>query len=271
MDNPGEQPVMPAAKRVPAKHQPKGLKILHEDKDLIVVEKPGGLLTIGTDRDKTRTAHTILNDYVRKGDPRSRNRIYVVHRLDRETSGILIFAKSEITKEYLQKHWEDTDKRYLAVVHGRLAEKTGTISSYLTENSAFTVYSTPDPAKGKLSHTEYTVLKEARGLTLLEIHLLTGRKHQIRVHLSEKGHPIVGDRKYGKGNDQHDTLALHARSLSFIHPSNGRRLTFETGIPDYFIRLVGSPEKPVTVAVTAPAAEQTTSATKLDIRQARKP
>jgi tRNA pseudouridine32 synthase/23S rRNA pseudouridine746 synthase/23S rRNA pseudouridine1911/1915/1917 synthase len=230
---------MPATKRPPAKYQPKGLTILHEDRDIIVVEKPCGLLTMGTDRDKSRTVHTILNEYVRKGDPRSRNRIYIVHRLDRDTSGILILAKSESAKIFLQGHWQETDKRYLTVVYGSLTPKAGTISSYLAENSAFAVYSTPDPALGKLSHTEYTVLKEIKGFSLLEIHLLTGRKHQIRVHLSEKGHPVVGDRKYGKGSDVHGTLALHARSISFTHPVCGKRLTFETGIPDFFTRLVG--------------------------------
>jgi tRNA pseudouridine32 synthase/23S rRNA pseudouridine746 synthase/23S rRNA pseudouridine1911/1915/1917 synthase len=230
---------MQTAKRPPAKYQPKGLPVIYEDKDIIVVEKPGGLLTMGTERDKSRTAHSILNDYVRKGDPRSRNRVYIVHRLDRDTSGILIFAKSESAKAFLQGNWDSTDKHYLTIVHGSLAIKAGTISSYLAENSAFNVYSTPDPAAGKLSHTEYTTLKEAKGFSLLEIHLLTGRKHQIRVHLSEKGHPVVGDRKYGKRNDRYNTLALHARSISFTHPISGKRLTFETGIPEFFTRLVG--------------------------------
>ena len=229
---------MPPTKRSPAKYQPKGLTILHEDLDIIVVEKPCGLLSIGTDRDKSRTVHTILNEYVRKGDPRSRNRVYIVHRLDRETSGILILAKSEAAKIFLQGHWQETDKRYLTVVHGTLDPKSGTISSYLAENSALTVYSTQDPALGKLSLTEYAVLKEAKGLSLLEIRLHTGRKHQIRVHLSEQGHPVAGDRKYGK-NDGYPTLALHARSISFTHPVSGRRLFFETGIPDLFTRLVG--------------------------------
>ncbi len=235
---------MTTTKRSPAKHQPKGLTILHEDRDIIVVEKPCGLLTMGTERDKSRTVHAILNDYVRKGDPRSRNRIYIVHRLDRETSGILILAKSETAKIFLQGHWQETEKRYLTVVYGSLTPKTGTISSYLAENNAFTVYSTPEPARGKLSHTEYTVLKESKGFSLLEIHLLTGRKHQIRVHLSEKGHPVVGDKKYGKGNDAFGTLALHARAISFTHPVNGRRLTFETAIPNFFTRLVGTIEVP---------------------------
>lgn len=235
---------MTTAKHPPAKYQPKGLTVLYEDKDIIVVEKPCGLLSIGTDRDKSRTVHTILNDYVRKGNPHSRNRVYIVHRLDRETSGILILAKSEAAKTFLQGHWQETDKRYLTVVYGSLTPKAGTISSYLTENSAFTVYSTPDPKLGKLSHTEFRVLKESKGFSLLEIHLLTGRKHQIRVHLSEKGHPVVGDRKYGKGNDAYATLALHASSISFTHPVSGSHLTFETGIPDFFSRLVGKIEAP---------------------------
>ncbi len=222
-----------------AKYQPKGLLILHEDKDVIVVEKPSGLLTMGTDRDKSRTAHTILNDYVRKGDPRSRNRIYIVHRLDRETSGLLIFAKSETAKIFLQEHWQETEKRYLTIVHGTIAPKSGTISSYLVESSALKVYSTQDTTVGKLSQTEYTVLKESKGLSLLEIHLLTGRKHQIRVHLSEKGHPVVGDRKYGKSSDNYGTLALHAKSIAFTHPVSKKRLTFTTAIPEFFTRLIG--------------------------------
>lgn len=230
---------MQTIKRPALKYQPRGLTVIYEDKDVIVVEKPSGLLTIGTDRDKSRTVHTILNEYVRKGDPRSRNRIYIVHRLDRETSGILVLAKSEPVKISLQENWQESDKRYLTVVHGILEPKTGTISSYLAENSAFTVYSTPDATLGKLSHTEYTVLKEARGLTLLEIHLLTGRKHQIRVHLSEKGHPVAGDKRYGTGNDGFGTLALHTRSLSFTHPVSGKRMIFETGLPDFVTRLFG--------------------------------
>lgn len=237
---------MPINKRTPEKYQPKGVTLLHEDRDVLVVEKPCGLLTIGTERDKFRTVHTILNEYVRKGDPRSRNRAYIVHRLDRETSGILILAKSESAKKYLQEHWEDTDKQYLAVVFGSLESKSGKISSYLAENSAFNVYSTPDQTAGKLSITEYVVLKEAKGLSLLNIHLLTGRKHQIRVHLSEMGHPIVGDRKYGRVNDGYQNLALHAKSISFKHPVSGKSLTFETVIPEFITRLVGKIDAPLT-------------------------
>jgi len=228
----------------PKKYQPKGLSILYEDKEVVVVEKPCGLLTIGTEREKTRTAHSILNEYVRKGDPRSRNRIYIVHRLDRETSGILVFAKSEAAKTFLQEDWPATDKQYLTIVSGTLEPKEGTISSYLAENSAHSVYSTTDQAAGKLSQTEYRVLKEVKGFSLVHIHLLTGRKHQIRVHLSEADHPVVGDKKYGKGADSYGTLALHARSLAFTHPVSRKRLTFATGIPDFFTRLVGKIELP---------------------------
>ena len=138
------------------------MTILHEDKDLLVVVKPSGLLTVGTARDKSRTAHYLLNDYVRKGDPKSRNRVYVVHRLDQDTSGILLFAKSEKAKQFLQEHWDGTDKYYLAIVHGRLTTPEGKISTYLAENKAHNVYSTGDAAKGKLSHTEYRVLQETK-------------------------------------------------------------------------------------------------------------
>ncbi len=223
--------------RPPKKHQPKGLPILHEDKDIIVVVKPAGLLTIGTDREKSRTAHYLLNDYVRKGNPKSRNRVYVVHRLDKDTSGLLIFAKSEQAKNFLQENWKNTEKHYLAIVHGRLTDKEGTISSYLVENKAQKVYSTGDAGKGKLSHTAYKVTKELKRSSLVDIHLLTGRKHQIRVHFAEKGHPIAGDKKYGHKDIGSKRLALHARSISFPHPFTHETMTFDTGIPNDFVRL----------------------------------
>ena len=225
--------------RPAGRHRPGGLTILHEDKDILVVEKPAGLLTIGTAREKSRTAHYLLNDYVRKGDPKSRNRVYVVHRLDQDTSGLLLFAKSEPAKQFLQEHWADTDKRYLAIVHGRLSPTEGIISSYLAENAAQRVYSTPDAARGKLAQTAYQVLQETKAASLVEIQLLTGRKHQIRVHFAEKGHPVVGDRKYGNKDPVAKRLALHARLLSFTHPFSKRQMTFDTGMPADFGRLLG--------------------------------
>ena len=219
---------------------PKGLVIIHEDRDILVVDKPPGLLTMGTDKEKSRTAYFILTDYVRRGCVKSRNRIFIVHRLDRDTSGILIFAKSWEAKLYLQGQWKETKKKYLAVVHGKCEKSSDTITTYLVENKAHRVYSTPDAAKGKLSHTAYKVLKQVRDLALLEVDLLTGRKHQIRVHLADIGHPVVGDKKYGNENQAHKRLALHARSISFRHPSSGEQMTFETKVPEYFNKLVGS-------------------------------
>src|SRR4030043_195554 len=179
---------MPKKKHSATKPLPKGLKILYEDKDLLVADKPAGLLTVATATNKTRTAFYFLTDYVRKGNPKSRNRVFTVHRLDQWTSGVLVFAKSEEIKLRLQAQWKDTEKKYLAVVYGRLDQKEGIITSYLSENKAYIVYSTTDVTKGKLAHTVYKVLKETKQFSLLEINLLTGRKNQIRVHMADKGH-----------------------------------------------------------------------------------
>ena len=219
---------------------PRGLEILYEDRDILVAAKPSGLLTVSTDREKSRTAYFALTDYVRKGAAKSRNRIFIVHRLDRETSGVLVFAKNEAAKVWLQRRWEETTKRYLAVVHGTCGRRAETITTYLAENRAHRVYSTSDPQKGRLSHTAYTVLKETKDFTLLDIELLTGRKHQIRVHLAERGHPVVGDKTYGRADTAYRRLALHARSLSFRHPVSGEDLTFVAAPPGYFRELVGS-------------------------------
>ena len=218
---------------------PRGLVVLHEDRDILVVDKPAGLLTIGTERDKSRTAYFVLTDYVRKGCPRSRNRVFIVHRLDRETSGVLVFAKSEEAKRRLQDEWGETEKKYLAVVHGRCRKSEETISTYLAENKAHVVYSTADAAQGRLARTAYKVLEQTKSFALLEVRLLTGRKNQIRVHLAGIGHPVVGDRKYGGANDSHPALALHARSISFTHPTSGQRLTFAAKVPGYFHKLIG--------------------------------
>ncbi len=218
---------------------PQGLVILHEDQDILVVDKPAGLLTIGTDRDKSRTAYFALTDYVRKGCARSRNRVFIVHRLDRDTSGVLVFAKNEEAKLRLQGAWGETEKKYLAVVHGRCRKSEEIITTYLAENEAHVVYSTSDPAQGKLARTAYKVLKQTKSLALLEVNLLTGRKNQIRVHLAGIGHPIVGDRKYGSAKESYPSLALHARSISFTHPFNGQRLTLAAKVPAFFHRLIG--------------------------------
>lgn len=211
----------------------RGIKIIYEDRDVLVVDKPPGLLTMASEKEIEKTAYHILTDYVRKGQPKSRNRIFIVHRLDRDTSGLIIFAKTEHAKFFLQTQWDKVEKKYLAVTHGIFIEKSGHITTYLTENKARRVYSTQNKSTGKLSTTEYKVLKEKNGFSLLEIDLVTGRKNQIRVHLADIGHPVAGDKKYGK-NDGHKRLALHAHSISFIHPFSKKILKFETGVPAYF-------------------------------------
>ncbi len=195
---------------------------------------------MGTGTEKSRTAYFILTDYVRKGCAKSKKRIFIVHRLDKDTSGVLLFAKSQEAKLSLQSQWKETKKKYLAVVHGQCEKGSETITTYLVQNKAYRVYSTSDTTKGKLSHTAYTVLKETKDHALLEVDLLTGRKHQIRVHLADIGHPVVGDKKYGKGIKAHQRLALHAKSISFRHPFTGEQLTFEARVPEYFNKLVGS-------------------------------
>jgi len=223
----------------PAKYQPKGLKIIHEDKDILVVDKPSGLLTVGSDHNKVHTVHALLNNYVRKGNPKARQRVYVVHRLDQATSGLLVFAKSMAAKTFLQENWDSTEKHYMAIVHGHLTDKQGQITTYLAENSAKNVYSCIDPKKGKLSKTAYTVIRERKECSLLDIHLLTGRKHQIRVHFAERGHPVLGDPKYGSVADRAKRLLLHSKSLSFRHPFNKQLLTFVSPMPEDFVRIIG--------------------------------
>ena len=216
------------------KHQPKGVIILHDDKDFIIVDKAPGLLTMGTAKEKERTAYFRLTDYVRKGNPKSKRRIFIVHRLDRDVSGILIFAKSVEMKEALQDQWPNVEKHYLALVHGRPTEPEGTFSSYLVDNGVYKVHSTMDPNRGKYSETAYTVLGHSQGTTLLDINLLSGRKHQIRVHLSENNLPILGDMKYSKKRSPVRRLALHAKSIKFKHPFSRETCFFETRIPHLF-------------------------------------
>ncbi len=230
------------------RHFPKDVSILYEDSDILVAVKPPGLLTMGTERDKARTLYAMLTAYVRKGYSRSPKRIFIVHRLDRDTSGIVIFAKSMEAKLRLQGQWEETEKKYIAVVHGRCEKREAMISTYLAENKAHVVYSTTDSTKGKLSHTAYRVLKDTKEFSLLEVNLLTGRKHQIRVHLASIGHPVMGDEKYGEGKKAYNRLALHAKSISFTHPISGKRLTFDAGFPEYFNKLVGLTKEFISIA-----------------------
>lgn len=231
---------MNSKRTTPGRHRLNGLQILHEDQDILVVCKDAGLLTMSYKGDKNATAERLLTGYLRKGSNRSWIRAYTVHRLDRETSGLLIFAKSEAVQQKIKANWKAVEKHYTAVVQGSLAEKSGKFASYLAENSDQFVYSTPDAARGKWSETLYRVVKETPRFSLLDITLLTGRKNQIRVHLAEAGHPVAGDAKYGQKRDRVARLALHARTLCFPHPHHGRRMEFEAPVPAAILELVNA-------------------------------
>ena len=229
----------PQSQKISNRHQPKGIRVLFDDQDIIVVNKSSGLLTMGTENEKEKTAYFMLNDYVKKGNSRSRNRVFIVHRLDRDTSGTLVFAKTGPAKAFLQDNWADFSKTYVAVVHGHLAEKEGIIESYLAENKANKVYSVKNPDDGKYSKTEYKVIGESVKYSLLEIKLHTGTKNQIRVHFSENNHPVVGDKAYGRPEKNILRLALHSASLEIAHPYSKKLMKFETQIPPYFNTLMG--------------------------------
>lgn len=227
-------------KSPPKRYQPRGLSILYEDHDILVVDKTSSLLTVSTEKVRENTAYYLLNTYVRKGNQKSRNRVFIVHRLDRDTSGIIIFAKNENAKRCLQDEWHGFKKKYYAVVHGTLSKKEGVITSYLAENRAHKMYSVDDPEKGKLAKTGYKVLRTSKKYSLLEIDLLTGKKNQIRVHFSEKGFPVAGDKIYGEKDKGIKRLTLHAASLTILHPDTKEKMTFETTVPAYFKSLINS-------------------------------
>jgi len=219
--------------KIRTKYVPVGMKILYEDRDIILIDKSSGLLSVRTDYEAEKTAHRLLTNYVRKGNPKTKIKLFVVHRLDRDTSGVLIFAKSLEIREKFASQWENVEKIYIALVYGNLTEKSGIIESYLVEGDDYRVHSVANPKEGTFARTKYKVIKEFKNYSLLEINLLTGKKNQIRVHLSENGHPIVGDKKYGKNTK--GRLALHALSIKFRHPFNNEKMMFETKIPEYFL------------------------------------
>jgi len=218
----------------PKKYHPRGLSILYEDRDILVVDKVGGLLTVSAGSIREQTAFYLLNDYVRKGNPKSRKRIFIVHRLDRDTSGVIVFAKSEEAKRYLQSEWQEFQKKYYAVVRGTPPKKEGEITSYLAENQAHRMYSVADPKKGKLARTKYRVLRETPLGTLVKIELLSGRKNQIRVHFADLGCPVVGDKKYGEKQKGVKRLMLHSASLTLTHPFSKKEMVFSAKPPPSF-------------------------------------
>ena len=215
----------------------KGIKIIHEDDYLIVIQKQAGILSISTDDEKEYTAYSMLWDHV-KSQQKS-NKIFVVHRLDRDTSGVMLFARTFEVKRQLQERWLKTilERTYLAVVEGKVEKEEGTIESYLKETRSLMVYSSENPKSGQRSVTHYKVMNRNSGYTLMKVNLETGRKNQIRVHMKEIGHPIAGDRKYGAKTNPLKRLGLHAQVLSFTHPVTREEMRFETRIPFEFKKL----------------------------------
>ena len=222
----------------PKTRLPSGLQIYFEDGHLLVVEKPEGLLSIASPAEPEKTAYYQLTEYLRHKHPRSRERVWIVHRLDRETSGLMVFAKTAPAKEVLQSHWDTFEKKYEAVVEGRLPAKEGVLESDLDESNPHHVFVRPKSGRTRHAITRYRVLKSTNQRSLVELTLETGRRHQIRVQLAHAGCPVVGDEKYGAKTDPAGRLALHACLLRFQHPGTGKELRLSSPFPKALSRLL---------------------------------
>lgn len=214
-----------------------GVSIIFEDEHLIIVNKEEGVLSVSTGGRNENTAYNKLKDYVKSNDPK--NKIFIVHRLDKNTSGIMMFAKTAEAQQLLQSDWKKyiTARKYSVLVEGRVKEDKGTITTWLKENAAFVVYSSKIDNGGKKAITNYELVKKSNTYSLLEASLETGRKNQIRVHMKDLMHPIVGDKKYGATGNPIKRLGLHARVLEFTHPITEKEYKFETKVPNAFDRV----------------------------------
>jgi 23S rRNA pseudouridine1911/1915/1917 synthase len=224
--------------RVAPEKKYRGISIIYEDKDIVVVDKHAGLLSIPTDHEKSKTALQMVHSFLQsKGQD---DQIFVVQRLDRDVSGLMVFARTEKVQHVLQSRWQDiiSEMVYLAVVEGTPEKLEGTVTSYLKESKSLLVYSSPDPKDGAKAITHYQVIKSGKVYAILKIKLETSRKNQLRVHMNEIGHPVVGDKKYGATTSPIGRLGLHAWGLAFKHPVNNESLQFETPIPRKFLRLI---------------------------------
>lgn len=213
----------------------KKLDILYEDKFIIIVNKPSNLLTIANDKSFENTLYSQVYTYLKQ--KHKSNKVFIVHRLDKDTSGLVMFAKSEDIKYKLQNDWTNVKRYYYAIVNGKLKNKKGTIKSYLKETKTLLVYSTNDK-KGKLAITEYELLKDSINYSLLKLDIKTGRKNQIRVHMNDINHSIVGDKKYGINNNPLKRLCLHAYYLEFVHPVTNTLIKIKTNYPKEFNKLI---------------------------------
>lgn len=215
----------------------KKLKILYEDKDFIVIDKPSGLLTISTDNEKEKTLFHQVYTFLKQ--KHKKNKVFIVHRLDKDTSGIVLFSKNERVKNILQKNWNELmiHRKYIAIVEGNVEKKNDTIKSWLKENKNLISYSTNQSKDSKLAVTKYKKVTSNKSFSLLEIEILTGRKNQIRVHMSEMHHPIIGDKKYGSLKNPIHRLGLHATYLEFRHPITNQVIKIESKVPKEFLEM----------------------------------
>lgn len=209
------------------------LEILYEDQDFVVINKPSGLLSMSDGKEKEKTAYHYVSEHLKKQN--KNQKVFIVHRLDRETSGVLMFCKNEKTRDFLQKDWNKIVylRGYMALVEGKGLKKQGTLKNYLAESKTQQVYIS-NKEKGKLAITHYKVIKEMKNQTLLEINLDTGRKNQIRVQLANINHPIVGDKKYGATSNPIRRLGLHAHAFGFVHPKTKKKYEFKVDCPKEF-------------------------------------
>src|SRR6516165_3867340 len=216
-----------------------GLKIIHLDDAIVVIDKPTGLLSIGSEREKERTAHRLLNEHLKMLTRSRLQQAFIVHRLDRETSGLMVFARNQSTQAILQQNCKNVPKRYLAVVEGAPPNGQGTLKDHLVESNSFMVHRVDKG--GQLAITHYRVLCRHGGKSLLELTLETGRKNQVRVQLAALGHPIIGDLKYGASTDPARRLALHSFELKFRHPVSGALMEFHSALPAQLEHLFETP------------------------------
>lgn len=233
-----EDVVIVSKNRINKKAVDHKLPILYEDNDIVVMDKPSGLLSIASDKEKGKTAYRMVSDYVASKDPKAR--IFVVHRLDEDTSGVLLFAKNFKMKEALQKKWQDivTKRGYYAIVEGKMEKPEDTFKDYLSESSVHLMYVSGDKKHGKLCTTSYQVMGSNKLYSLLDVNIESGRKNQIRVQLGHRGHYVIGDDKYGEPSNPLNRLGLHAYELDLIHPFTGKKMKFNSPLPASFKALI---------------------------------
>ncbi len=240
---PGAQVALNLSRPIPVFHHAR-IELVYEDDDVLVINKGYGMLSVATNSHKREEdAYSIMRAYVKNVDPR--NKLWVVHRLDRHTTGLMMFAKSERANEVLRHNWNNIilERLYVAVLEGYLDQNKGFVKSRLAENSQFVVYSTDVPGEGRLAVTNYEVIDRGNGYTLAHFSLDTGRKNQIRVHASDMGHPIAGDRKYGAETNPIGRLALHAQTLRFAHPITKKDMNFVSPVPREFSGVIRGRKK----------------------------